>query len=87
MTSTSTVKMVETAGRSGRGAAGPRSAASSGHTASVAKPIPVTTTCCVVVSPWPGSGNSATAIEHAPPSSRLSRPAGRTPLSPNAVTK
>lgn len=77
----------EIAGRSGQGAAEPPSMARHGHAASVAKPSPVATTCCGVVPPSPGSGKTATAIEQAPPRSNVSRPAGRTRLSPYAVTK
>ncbi|MEY9927492.1 hypothetical protein ABH926_002126 [Catenulispora sp. GP43] len=77
----------ETAGRSGHGADGLCSTARQGQTASVVKPSPVATTCCGVVPPSPGSGKNATATEQAPPSSSMTRPAGRTRLSPHAVTK
>jgi hypothetical protein len=58
-----------------------------GQIASVAKPMPVATMCRIVVPPYPGSGESATAIALAPPSTRATRPAGRTRLRPYAVTK
>lgn len=77
----------EIAGRSGHGVAGPPSTARQGQAASVAKPTPVATTCWGVVAPSPGSGKTATAIEQAPPRSSVTRPAGRTRLSPQAVTK
>ena len=72
----------EIAGRSGHGADGPLSTARHGQAASVAKPIPVAATCSGVVPPSPGSGNTATATEHTPPMSNVSRPAGRIRLSP-----
>jgi hypothetical protein len=81
------VKAVETEGLSGQGVRGPRSMARHGQIASVAKPIPVATMCRVVVPPYPGSGDRATAIALAPPSTRAMRPAGRTRLRPAAVTK
>lgn len=77
----------EIAGRSGQGVDGLPSTARQGQAASVAKPIPVATTCWGVVPPSPGSGKTATAIEHVPPRSKVTRPARRTRLSPHAVTK
>ena len=77
----------EVAGRSGHGTAGPSSTTRQGQAASVTKPIPVAMTCCGVVPPSPGSGKAATAIVQTPPRSRHIRPAGRTRLSPYAVTK
>ena len=77
----------ETVGRSGQGVDGLRSTARQGQAASVAKPNPVATRCWGVVPPSPGSGKAATAVEQAPPRSKVNRPAGRTGLSPHAVTK
>ena len=77
----------EVAGRSGHGVDGPSSTARQGQAASAAKAVPVATTCWGVVPPSPGSGKAATAIEQTPPRSRQTRAAGRTRLSPYAVTK
>jgi hypothetical protein len=81
------VNPAETAGRSGQVVDGLPSTARQGQAASVAKPIPVATTCWGVVPPSPGSGKTATAIDQAPPRSKVTRAAGRTRLSPHAVTR
>nr|WP_228562396.1 hypothetical protein [Catenulispora rubra] len=77
----------EVPGRNGHGADGRSSTTRQGQAASAAKAVPVATTCWGVVPPSPGSGKAATAIEQTPPRSRHIRPAGRTCLSPYAVTR
>ena len=73
---------------SGQGVAGLPSMASSGQIASVENPTAVATMCRSVVPPPTGSGESATVIAQAPPSTNAIRPAGRTThRSPYAVTR